>query len=139
MPAPTDRTAITKKMSQRSSTPESMNRARPRVERAIAESEAIIINRRFTRSAQTPAKIETIACGTKPKITARASTKPDLVVRVRCQRIAYCTKKEPNIEMVCPVRKIAMRFFQPGMFSLVWVSEAAPAEFTCDSIELFLW
>jgi hypothetical protein len=79
---------------------------------------------RFTRSAQTPAKIDTIAWGKKPKTAANARITPDLVVKVRCHIIAYCTKKDPNIEIVCALRNRAARRAQPGIDSLGGVSFA---------------
>ena len=67
------------------------------------------------RSAHTPAKTETIACGKNPNIAASAKTTPDFVESVRCHKMAYCTRNEPNIEIVWPVMKIAIRRFQPGI------------------------
>ncbi len=65
---------------------------------------------RSSRSAHTPASTETMACGTNPHTSAAMSTTPDCVVRVRCQRIAYCTSDEPNIDTVCPARNtVALR------------------------------
>lgn len=37
---------------------------------------------------------------------------PDWVVRVIYQTMAYCTRQEPNREMVCPVRNRAILVFQ---------------------------
>jgi hypothetical protein len=77
-----------------------MNSARVSVARVITESEMMIMILRFTRSAQTPAKIETIACGRKPNTAARARIVPDLVVKVRCHKIAYCTSIDPKVVTV---------------------------------------
>ena len=74
----------------------------------------MIMNLRLMRSAQTPANTETTAWGKNPKTADRASTAPDLVVRVRCHMIAYCTSMEPKVVTVCPTKNRATFFFQPA-------------------------
>jgi hypothetical protein len=37
---------------------------------------------------------------------------PDCVLRVMCQRMAYCTTIEPKIVSACPVRKNTVFLFQ---------------------------
>jgi hypothetical protein len=39
--------------------------------------------------------------------------------------MAYCTKNDPKVVMVCPTRKTATFFFQPGIASLGKASGAA--------------
>jgi hypothetical protein len=130
---------MTRKINQRSSTPESMKKAKARVVSAIVESETIIISLRLTRSAQTPAKIETMACGRKPKTAAKASTNPDLVVSVRCHKSAYWTNREPKVEMVWPTRNTVTRLFQPGISSLgVEVAVDSLGEDTCCSFNSWI-
>jgi hypothetical protein len=50
--------------------------------------------------------------------------KPDFVVSVRCQRIAYCTRNEPNIEIVWAVKKRPARRAHPGIDSISDIPKA---------------
>jgi len=95
-------------MSHSASLPDAMSSASVRVAAAIEESAAMMSTLRFMRSAHTPPKIDTIAWGTKPKITVSATTMPSLYVSVRYQSTAYWTSMEPSSETVCPERKSVM-------------------------------
>ena len=65
-------------------------------------SAAMISRLRSCRSAHTPPNTDTTACGRKPNTIAAVSTRPDFVSSVRCHRIAYCTRDEPNSEIGLP-------------------------------------
>lgn len=126
-------------MSQRSSAPPSMSSASARVVTAIVPSAAMTSALRFTRSAHTPPKIETTACGRNPKSVLSASTAPDFVSIVRCHMTAYCTSIEPKRETVCPERKIAVSRRHRGLASVssTGASGAAPSETSAVGASVF--
>ncbi len=70
--------------------------AKTRVAMAIIESESTINSFLLKRSAHTPANGARKKVGKKPKITDIIIIDPDLVSKVICQRMAYCTSEEPN-------------------------------------------
>ncbi len=77
MPAPADRMAIVRKMSQTASYPAIMMSASVRVDAAIPASAIMMRYLRLWRSAQTPPKMETTACGRKPNSAASIMMTPD--------------------------------------------------------------
>lgn len=112
MPVPAERTTSAANKNQTLLCPLRNAAARRSVDRAMAESESMIIFFLSYRSIQTPANREITICGRKPHIVEIVSIFPDEVVSVIYQTIAYCTSEEPNREIVCAVKKRAMECFQ---------------------------
>jgi len=59
-----------------------------------------------------------LAAGDTPQRTDSVIMRPDCVSSVMCHMIAYCTRAEPKMEIVCPPRKMANFLFQSCSFSI---------------------
>lgn len=78
----------------------------------MSESESMIRNLRLKRSAQTPANSEMAICGRKPHRVEIVIIRPEEVVRVMYQTMAYYTRDDPNSETVWPNRNSPVRTCQ---------------------------
>ena len=99
-PLPTARMADIRYSSQRESYPAMKSRASTSVAAAMAASDAAMSRLRLYRSAHTPANGERNKVGRKPQMMATVIAAPDCVVRVMCQKIAYCTSDVPSRDSV---------------------------------------